>query len=353
VDEGGFTNNIIFVKETAIREIAITELELSESSPIFAADICPVSIVIPAEESPGDQVPEQSPGDTVIATAVAEAELVEPTLSDPIPSLDEIPQLSPIAEQSSNVLPVLSKETNPEPSTHSPEVALPISQQNATTEDAVPLAVGPEAVADPVQSALTPSLSDQSPGSAQDLQEVSIRQDAAILELQQSLDQARAHAKQLLSRVAELEKVRSCEETGGHRDPGQGGQVQDSLASAVKAALEVVHQVFASCLPSSAVQGSMRTEHKQQGCCVNGSVRGGGPGLSVARQFDNLWVRLRGGERSGQAAQAGQDEMDKTLKLAGAQAAQALSRIESLEASIALLTDGAGPSLSWEPSARS
>jgi hypothetical protein len=338
-------NNVIFVKESPTIESAKTQLELSEPAPIFAAVDSPVSVVISAE---------QSPINTVTTTTGKEGIEVEHVAitSDSIPSVDEAPQnpsIASIAEQISDVLPVPSKETIPEPSPALPEVAQPISLPNAKTEDAT---VGPETVADPVQSTLSPSISEQSPGSAQDLQEVSIRQDAAILELQQSLDQARAHAKQLLSRVAELEKVRSCDETGGRRDAVQGGQGQDSLASAVRAALVLVQQVFASCLPTPALQGSIRAGHKPQGCCDNGGVRGGGPGLSVARQFDNLWVRLRGGERSGQAAQAGQDDLDKTLKLAGAQAAQALSRIEALEASIARLTDG-GTCVTWEAGARS
>ena len=332
-------NNVIVVKETLTTESTITEIEFSEPSPTFAADISPVSIVTP---------PEQLTSDPAILAAGIEVELVEPALSEPIPSVDGAPQIPPIADQSSDALPVLNEKVL-EPSPVSPET----SQPNATRDIAVPLAVSPVAVADPVQSISLPSISVEIPGSAQDLQEESIRQDAAILELQRSLDEARAHAKQLLRRVAELEKARSCEETGGRRDQVQGGQEQDSLASAVKAALVAVQHAFASCLPTPALQGSMRAGHKPQGCCDNGSVRGGGPGLSVARQFDNLWVRLRGGERSGQAAQAGQDELDKTLKLAGAQAAQALTRIEALEASIARLTDGQGSGISWEANSRS
>jgi hypothetical protein len=172
------------------------------------------------------------------------------------------------------------------------------------------------------------------------LKEQSAQQRAAIAELQENLDKAREHAKHLLAKVAELEKARTDKETA---DRGAVVGLSDGTSAwgTFKSYFLSVVQRVAGNLCGLEVALSPVGPADAKGCASGEQT---GRGLSIARQFDNLWVRLRGGERCKSSTElnvVGGEEVDKALKLAGAQAAQALTRIEALELSISRLIETA------------
>ena len=176
--------------------------------------------------------------------------------------------------------------------------------------------------------------------SMEQLKEQSAQQRAAIAELQDNLDKARAHAKELLGKVSELEKARASQESAERAEAASQHGGESAWGTFVSSVLSAVQRVVGAVCGTTSVSPTPGPADTKD---ATGEEQPG-RALSIARQFDNLWVRLRGGERcksSSELNQVGGEEVDKALKLAGAQAAHALSRIEALELSISRLIETA------------
>ena len=345
VDEGGFVNNLLSVRGDSKERHELLDLHtaLNGASPHLNGDVIPSNGLRSSESKilSGTQSKDAAEAENLLADSRLNG--LSENFKDATNSEHRTPVISvkadfealagadiqnSIASPEATAAQSVSAETeaSSSPGIAEQAVALPVAESEAAVVTVISnFTVAAEPLALPAT---------ENRLSMEELKEQSAQQRAAIAELQESLNQARARAKELLQRVAELEKAREGKEAS--EAVGQSGEA-NKWDIIVTAAVNTIRRVFGSiCGVSPGVQNA---EHKN--CNGEAGVQAG-PGLSVARQFDNLWVRLRGGERCKSSAELGthgREDLDKALKLAGAQAAHALSRIEALEVSISRLIE--------------